>query len=59
MEDKLNKLIIRSAGCGQAISALLSQEKTPPLPRCRLPVAMAGISEHHHSSRMIRFIAMG
>jgi len=54
MEDKLNKLIIRSAEFDQAISALLSQAKTPPLPRCRLSVAMAGISiEHADSIRML------
>lgn len=54
MEDKLNKLIIRSAEFDQAISALLSQAKTPPLPKCRLSVAMAGISiEHADSIRML------
>jgi len=54
MEDKLNNLIIRSAEFDQAISALLSQAKTPPLPRCRLSVAMAGISiEHADSIRML------
>jgi hypothetical protein len=54
MEDKLNKLIIRSAEFDQAISALLSQAKIPPLPRCRLSVAMAGISiEHADSIRML------
>lgn len=51
MEDKL---IIRSAEFDQAISTLLSQAKIPPLPRCRLSVAMAGISiEHADSIRML------
>lgn len=54
MEEKLQNLIIRSAEFDLAISALLSQVITPPLPKCRLSVAMAGISiEHADSIRML------
>ncbi len=54
MEEKLKKLIIRSAEFDLAISALLSQVITPPLPKCRLSTAMAGISiEHADSIRML------
>lgn len=54
MEDKLRKLIIRSAEFDQAISILLSHVKTPHIPKCRLTKAMAGISlEHADSIRML------
>lgn len=54
MEEKLKNLIIRTAELDQAISALTSQAITPPLAKCRLSVAMAGISiEHADSIRML------
>jgi len=54
MEDKLKNLIIRSTEFNQAISVLLDQVRIPPLPKCRLSMAMAGISfEHADSIRML------
>lgn len=54
MDQTLNKLIIISAEFNEDILKLLSRVKTPPLAKCRLSVAMAGISiEHADSIRML------
>jgi hypothetical protein len=54
MEEKLRNLIIRSTEFNQEISVILDQVRIPPLPKCRLSMAMAGISfEHADSIRLL------
>jgi len=54
MDQTLNKLIIFSSEFNEDILKLLARVKTPPLAKCRLSMAMAGISiEHADSIRML------
>lgn len=54
MDQTLKELIILSAEFDEEISKLLARVKIPPMARCRLSLAMAGISiEHADSIRML------
>lgn len=54
MDQTLNNLIILSAEFNEDILKLLTRVKIPPLAKCRLSMAMAGISiEHADSIRML------